>query len=146
MHNPLMRTSIEIAWDTLYDLLDEHVPNAVARRINDVVNQIVLLETQTSNKQASEATELMIKDVALREQIMLNAIVNGAYDHLKQEARVTCNTCQDSHQMNSSSGYKVMCTRCPIPCQGCRANGNGAYCSTTPCSCKCHLTRDPEKD
>lgn len=32
----------------------------------------------------------------------------------------------------------VMCTRCPTPCQKCRAGGNGPYCENTPCVCVCH--------
>jgi hypothetical protein len=36
-----------------------------------------------------------------------------------------------------------MCTRCPVPCQQCRAGGNGPFCERTPCYCECH---DPNGD
>lgn len=49
-----------------------------------------------------------------------------------------CATCNDTHQMPFHGG-KANCTRCPSPCQECRAGGNGAYCTTTPCACKCHV-------
>lgn len=34
-----------------------------------------------------------------------------------------------------------MCTRCPVPCQECRAGGTGAFCGKTPCECQCHDPR-----
>lgn len=34
-----------------------------------------------------------------------------------------------------------MCTRCPVPCQECRAGGTGAFCGKTPCGCQCHDPR-----
>ncbi len=63
-----------------------------------------------------------------------------------------CTTCNDTHIMvMGEGGYderEVMCTRCPVPCQKCRAGGNGAFCERTPCSCACHApkcTRSLEK-
>lgn len=47
--------------------------------------------------------------------------------------RFACEHCEDTHEV-----YGRMCTRCPTPCQECRAGGNGPYCETTPCACPCH--------
>ena len=50
-----------------------------------------------------------------------------------------CQTCEDTHQVWSSKREQYqMCGSCPFPCQGCRANGEGAYCRSTPCDCQCH--------
>jgi hypothetical protein len=54
-----------------------------------------------------------------------------------------CTTCADTHVMwlgDDGDSRKVMCTRCPVPCQQCREGGNGAYCAVTPCPCGCHAT------
>lgn len=48
-----------------------------------------------------------------------------------------CSRCKDTHFVEADVG-RQMCTRCPVPCQKCRAGGNGPYCETTPCSCECH--------
>lgn len=53
------------------------------------------------------------------------------------EVKPVCSTCSDTHKM-SLEEREVMCTSCPTPCQKCRSNGTGAYCSSTPCSCTCH--------
>lgn len=50
---------------------------------------------------------------------------------------IACTTCDDTHRMTLGD-REVMCTRCPVPCHVCRVNGNGAFCSTTPCVCGCH--------
>lgn len=52
-------------------------------------------------------------------------------------AAVTCETCNDTHRMTHGD-REVMCTGCPIPCQLCRQGGNGPFCETTPCACRCH--------
>lgn len=52
-----------------------------------------------------------------------------------------CSTCNDTHRM-LLAGSEVMCTRCPKPCQRCRAGGNGPYCEVTPCPCACHGATD----
>lgn len=52
-----------------------------------------------------------------------------------------CATCSDTHMMPFDD-REVMCTRCPVPCQLCRAGGNGPFCENTPCDCACH-TRAP---
>ncbi len=51
-----------------------------------------------------------------------------------------CTTCSDTHRMwlGEEDDRMVMCTHCPTPCQRC---GNGPYCETTPCPCKCHGDR-----
>lgn len=53
-----------------------------------------------------------------------------------------CSTCGDTHMMTLHSDVgderEVMCTRCPTPCQECRAGGNGPFCGSTPCDCPCH--------
>lgn len=50
-----------------------------------------------------------------------------------------CSTCDDTHVMVlHESGQEVPCTFCPTPCQDCRLDGRGAYCTTTPCPCRCH--------
>lgn len=63
-------------------------------------------------------------------------------------ARV-CSTCNDTHQMpfgGDGDRRMVMCTRCPTPCQHCRAGGNGPYCENTPCSCVCHAQpQEPDR-
>ena len=51
----------------------------------------------------------------------------------------TCKTCNDTHEMPLDDRM-VMCTRCPVPCQSCRAGGNGPFCETTPCVCACHVS------
>jgi hypothetical protein len=48
-----------------------------------------------------------------------------------------CSTCNDTHRM-PFGGEEVMCTRCPVPCQKCRA---GAFCEATPCGCACHVAK-----
>lgn len=48
-----------------------------------------------------------------------------------------CDRCNDTHMMDLN-GLVVMCTWCPVPCQECRIGGNGPFCETTPCRCKCH--------
>lgn len=53
---------------------------------------------------------------------------------------VVCETCNDTHSMELR-GMVVMCTKCPTPCQQCRSGGNGPFCETTPCACKCHVGR-----
>lgn len=53
-----------------------------------------------------------------------------------------CTICNDTHSMvlhrDGDADRVVMCTRCPVPCQRCRADGNGPFCETTPCPCECH--------
>lgn len=52
---------------------------------------------------------------------------------------VVCKVCFDTHMMDLGEERGTgMCTHCPIPCQKCRAGGNGPYCASTPCSCACH--------
>lgn len=51
-----------------------------------------------------------------------------------------CSTCNDTHRMKLH-GRTVPCTRCPTPCQKCRAGGNGPFCERTPCACECHAPR-----
>ena len=57
---------------------------------------------------------------------------------------VTCDNCKDTHlvyhvdEVGESRG-PFMCTRCPVPCQRCRAGGIGAFCGSTPCACVCHV-------
>lgn len=58
-------------------------------------------------------------------------------------AEPVCITCSDTHRMrlrNEEGDESVVpCTRCPLPCRKCSANGGrGAFCATTPCSCDCH--------
>jgi hypothetical protein len=48
-----------------------------------------------------------------------------------------CSTCNDTHAMTLGD-RTVMCTRCPTPCQSCRAGGVGPFCGSTPCTCECH--------
>src|SRR5690242_17955735 len=55
---------------------------------------------------------------------------------------VVCSTCDDTHEMTlhrpNGDERKVMCTSCPVPCERCRAGGNGPYCTTPRCACDCH--------
>lgn len=57
-----------------------------------------------------------------------------------------CDRCKDTHRMRlSKEGHEdreVMCTYCPSPCQKCRKNGNGPYCTHTPCPCPCHNKKE----
>lgn len=61
-----------------------------------------------------------------------------------RRSEVVCKTCNDTHRMTLSDGAeggdsrKVICTRCPVPCQRCRVGGNGPYCESMPCACACH--------
>jgi hypothetical protein len=55
-----------------------------------------------------------------------------------------CKTCKDMQRVYSERyGAFIPCTRCPVPCQKCRAYGTGAFCQNTPCDCACH--RDESK-
>lgn len=58
-----------------------------------------------------------------------------------------CGDCLDGHRVWS---YKretwEMCTRCPTPCQTCRAGGTGPYCAATPCGCACHAKPAPDRE
>lgn len=59
---------------------------------------------------------------------------------LQPVAAPVCRMCKDTHSLtNEETGITRMCTFCPVPCQRCRINGNGPYCTTTPCPCDCHL-------
>lgn len=51
--------------------------------------------------------------------------------------KVVCTTCNDTHYMNVDERH-VMCTQCPIPCEGCCGPPSGAFCEYTPCFCECH--------
>ena len=45
-----------------------------------------------------------------------------------------CTACQDTHAVwNQDRERTEMCLHCPVPCQGCRADGIGAYCQSVPC-------------
>lgn len=56
-----------------------------------------------------------------------------------------CEVCSDTHIMTLRD-QSVPCTRCPVPCQECRAHGTGAFCRYTPCKCDCHAyTSDEDK-
>jgi len=63
-----------------------------------------------------------------------------ALEELEEKLRpkYDCSSCKDTRTMTLRE-QEVMCTRCPTPCQGCRASGNGPFCETTPCPCRCHL-------
>jgi hypothetical protein len=54
-----------------------------------------------------------------------------------------CSNCNDTHWVSVEDGPDQMCTRCPTPCQRCRAGGTGSYCATTPCDCECHQKHAP---
>lgn len=49
-----------------------------------------------------------------------------------------CTYCNDTHKMHIEDRGDFMCTRCPTPCQACRAYGTGAFCHATSCVCRCH--------
>lgn len=61
-----------------------------------------------------------------------------------------CDYCNDTHTMTlhreSGQEQEVACTRCPTPCQKCRAGGRGAFCEKTPCACRCHTGPAQERD
>jgi hypothetical protein len=63
--------------------------------------------------------------------------INQYYKSVKNKDTI-CKTCNDTHWMMLGDD-RVMCTRCPVPCQQCRRFGNGPYCEVTPCSCRCHV-------
>jgi len=52
-------------------------------------------------------------------------------------SQFTCEKCHDTHVIKCWD-QDIMCTHCPVPCQKCRAGGNGPYCEHTPCDCSCH--------
>lgn len=67
----------------------------------------------------------------------------GAYQLAEDDAEgVVCKFCEDTHVMTlwepGSDERVVPCTRCPVPCQKCRAGGKGAYCARPRCRCACH--------
>lgn len=53
-----------------------------------------------------------------------------------------CDRCNDTHwvtwRRDGEVERRVMCQFCPLPCQQCRACGNGPFCEKTPCPCECH--------
>lgn len=49
-----------------------------------------------------------------------------------------CEKCDDTHRMTWQDSDDVPCTFCPTPCQKCRKDGIGPYCTDAPCSCVCH--------
>lgn len=53
-------------------------------------------------------------------------------------SKPVCSVCNDTHYVDHDSG-RQLCTSCPVPCQRCRAGGNGPFCESTPCGCECHL-------
>ncbi|MGN6107087.1 MAG: hypothetical protein ACTHU0_18415 [Kofleriaceae bacterium] len=63
----------------------------------------------------------------------------AAEQKAEQKAALVCSTCNDSHIMPLGEST-APCTRCPIPCTACTSRG-GAYCTTTPCGCRCHSAR-----
>jgi hypothetical protein len=69
-------------WAQLAEVLYESVPARAADDIRELVARIVEFETAEANKLAAEATELMMQGEALRDQMKLDAILHGAYDHM----------------------------------------------------------------
>lgn len=66
---------------------------------------------------------------------------------LPPAAAPVCRMCKDTHALtNEETGITRMCTFCPVPCQLCRINGNGPYCTTTPCECSCHAKASKNLD
>lgn len=67
------------------------------------------------------------------------ADVEATHAAMQEAARATpsCTTCGDTHTMTLGD-RDVMCTHCPVPCDHCR-DWPGAYCTTTPCPCRCHV-------
>lgn len=60
-------------------------------------------------------------------------------------ATPVCRRCGDTHAVwDSQIERMVMCTACPVPCDKCRKDGNGAYCDTPHCPCDCHKPKDPQ--
>jgi hypothetical protein len=54
--------------------------------------------------------------------------------------KYVCEICKDTHLMRDSRyPHKIMCTRCPVPCDKCGGKSLGPYCTTTPCACACHF-------
>jgi len=74
-----MRSSL---WIMLERLLDEWLPKDITGEILALIAAIVQDETAEARKRAAEATELMMRGEALRDQMKLHAILHGAYDHL----------------------------------------------------------------
>ncbi len=57
---------------------------------------------------------------------------------MRRSGDPVCAACGDTHRVHVEDHGERMCTRCPTPCQKCRAGGNGPYCEHTPCGCECH--------
>jgi hypothetical protein len=73
--------------------------------------------------------------------IQFSPLSRVAFDR-RITASPVCDACNDTHRVHMEDLGDVMCTRCPTPCQQCRAGGTGAFCATTPCSCACHQRRE----
>lgn len=91
----------------------------------------------------SEARSLIAREVQVeRAQAERGGYLpqNTAHGEVVAGGRIImCTACNDTHRLRLfSTGDIVMCTQCPIPCQECRAGGNGPYCASTPCTCECH--------
>jgi len=61
-------------------------------------------------------------------------------DEIANQQVFICDKCEDTHTTWSQKLERAIpCIFCPTPCQVCRANGNEAFCGSTPCSCDCHV-------
>lgn len=78
---------IELAWGQLGVVIDETLPRKAAERVVALVRRIVKAERAFADKQAAVATDLMMRGEALRERVMLDAILGGAYDKLVPKPR-----------------------------------------------------------
>lgn len=54
-----------------------------------------------------------------------------------EESSPVCSTCSDTHVMPFRDGT-APCTRCPTPCDKCRAGVGRPYCAQPRCTCGCH--------
>lgn len=92
--------------------------------IEDVESAIAILESRRRILLSEVAEVIRRESVALADQ-------------------ASCSGCGDTHRVDVDD-RTVLCTRCPLPCEGCRdrAGGNpGAYCASAPCACPCHGDR-----
>ncbi len=91
-----------------------------------------------------EDVESAIASLESRRRILLSEIAEAIRREPAALAnQASCSGCGDAHRVEVGDRTDP-CTRCPLPCEGCRdrTGGNpGAYCASAPCACTCHGVR-----
>lgn len=75
-------SEIDHLWAVFERALFDHVPGRAAREIQKLVASLVEAEVKVWRDLVTESTDRMMQGEALRSEMMLDAILGGAYDHL----------------------------------------------------------------